>query len=147
MSHPEPLPYLFNSDQLIPAEQHAEPYTFWYMKTDNAVYDVGAASALFNVAANTLGYKTHPHLILNLPTAEAEEGATESVYQADKFLTSKDGKVDFAHTVGLYSLDGQSKEVTAKGNLRLYCAILVGKADKNPRRGDCGNHSGQREKL
>lgn len=121
---PGTVAVLVYSDQLVSAEEHAEPYTFWYMQTDNAVYDVGAASALFNVAANTLGYKTHPHLILNLPKD------SNSVYQADKFLTSKDGKVDFAHTVGLYSLDGQSKEVTAKGNLRLYCAILVGKADK-----------------
>ena len=127
---PGTVTVLIFADNLSTMERRSEPYTDWYMRTIYALYDTGASAALFKIAAYSMGYKTHTYLGLNIPRA----GTTpEGMLMFDrnayaKYLTSKDGKVDFSHSVGLYTQQGASREIKASGNLDFICAKLVGKA-------------------
>ena len=130
---------LVQADVLRDQEYHDEAYNDWYSQMYYGIFDAGQESSYLNLAANALGYKTHFYAALDIPVdgeININNGGnfdliTTDNWDIEKYLTSKDGSVEFGHTVGTYSMPDNSKEIKAEGNLNLLCVIVVGKLDES----------------
>lgn len=141
----EPIPasegtvtILILGDAVRDQEVHEADYNGWYSQMYYGIYDAGAAAAYLTLAAQSMGYSVHQVAGLNIPLKESGEvnvfgagGNFELVngeyWDVSKYLTSQDGKVDFTHTVGNATMDGQRMDVKAEGNLTLLSTIVIGK--------------------
>jgi len=126
------------ADTLRDQQVHEAAYNGWYAQTYYGIYDAGGASAYLALAAQSLGYGVHQIAGLNIPRAETGEVAplttggnfslvTGENWDASKYLTSKDGAVDFTHTIANATMPPQSMDVKADGNLTLLAAVVIGK--------------------
>lgn len=126
------------ADTLRDQEHHAAPYNGWYSQMYYGIYEAGSASAYFILAAQTLGYSVHTVAGLNIPLEDTGEVqvmvtggnfdlVTGNYWDINKYLTSKDGAVDFTHTIAMPMLGEPPQEIVAKGNLNLVSAIMIGK--------------------
>ena len=130
---------LICADTLRDEDVHASDYNGWYSQMYYGLYDAGAANAYLTLAAQTMGYGVHQIAGLNIPCVELGEVniyavggnfgfITRNNWDVDKYMTSKDGKVDFMHTVAQSEMTGGTLEVPAYGNLTLITAMVIGKA-------------------
>ena len=126
------------ADTIRDQEHHAAKYNDWYSQMYYGIYDAGAAAGYFILAAQTMGYGVHTIAGLNIPLEDTGEVSvlttggnfslvTGNYWDASKYLSSKDGTVDFTHTTAIASMMTGSQDIVAKGNLTLLAAVLVGK--------------------
>lgn len=118
-------------------EVHDADYNGWYSQMYYGVYDTGASAAYLAIAAQSLGYDVHQIAGLNIPLEETGEvnigngGRFDllngTYWDANKYMSSKDESVDFAHTVANGLPTGQSIEVACKNNLTLLSTMVIGK--------------------
>lgn len=126
------------ADTLRDQDVHDDEYNGWYSQMYYGIYDAGASCAYFTLAAQSMGYAIHQLAGLNIPTVElggvnvfAAGGNMDLVrrqyWDVSKYMTSKDGSVDFTHFVAHGTMQGESLEVSAYNNLTLLSTIVVGK--------------------
>lgn len=128
---------LILGDCIRDEEVHDADYNGWYSQMYYGVYDTGASAAYLALAAQSLGYDVHQIAGLNIPLEETGEvnignGGRFDIlngtyWDANKYMSSKDGSVDFAHTVANGLPTGQSIEVACKDNLTLLSTMVIGK--------------------
>lgn len=134
---PGTVTVLVLADTLKDQEYHQEEYNEWYKQSYYGIFDAGSATGYLSIAANTMGYKTHAYAALNIPidgeinvaNIGSEHAIREDGWDIEKYLTSKDGTVNFKHTIGAYTQESGAKEIDAAGNLSLLCAVVIGKTD------------------
>ena len=126
------------ADTLRDQEHHAADYNDWYSQMYYGIYDAGASAGYFILAAQTLGYSVHTVAGMNIPLEDTGEVSvltsggnfslvTGNYWDVNKYMTSRDGAVDFTHTTAMASMLGSAQDILAKGNLTLLSAIIVGK--------------------
>lgn len=128
------------ADTLRDQEHHADAYNGWYSQMYYGIYDAGAAAAYLALAAQSMGYGIHQIAAMNIPLEDTGEVdilanggnfglVTGNYWDVSKYLTSKDGEVDFTHTVSIATMPpaSQSMDIKADGNLTLLSAMVIGK--------------------
>ena len=123
------------SDNLRTQEHHEAEYNGWYDQMYYGIFDSGSAMAYLNIAANSLGYKTHPLAMITLPVdgeIDIANGGKFSLIQGDNwaidpYTASKDGEVEYAHTIAMYALGAGAFDIKVKDNLTLLTTIVIGK--------------------
>ena len=129
---------LILGDTVRDQEVHEAKYTGGYSQMYYGIYDSGAAAAYLTLAAQSMGYGARQIAGLNIPLKESgkvnvyEAGGnfalvTGEYWDASKYLTSQDGKVEFTHTVGSGAVEEKRMDVKANGNLTLFSTIIIGK--------------------
>jgi hypothetical protein len=140
MASPGTVTVLVLADVLRDKDHHQEPYNDWYQQMYYGILDAGYSLGYLNLAAISMGYRTHSYAFLNLPVdgkVDFANGGKFSLIQGDnwdvsKFLTSKDGSIKFVHSVGANSMGKQgpiNKDIAANGNLTLLAVMVIGKVD------------------
>lgn len=130
------------ADDVRDDEHHKDDYNGWYSQMYYGIYDAGGSANYLSLAAQTMGYATHFVAGLNIPLKETGEvnvpvnGGNFALvngeyWDVDKYLSSKDGSVDFVHTVSQGTFTGDTLTVSAKGNLTLLTALVIGKLDES----------------
>lgn len=128
---------LILGDCIRDEEVHDADYNGWYSQMYYGVYDTGASAAYLALAAQSLGYDVHQIAGLNIPLEETGgvnignggrfDLLNGTYWDANKYISSKDESVDFAHTVANGLPTGQSIEVACKNNLTLLSTMVIGK--------------------
>jgi hypothetical protein len=141
MVSPGTVAILVLADALRDKEHHKEAYNDWYQQMYYGILDAGYSLGYLNLAAISMGYRTHCYAFLNIPVngkVDFSNGGKFSLIQGNnwdvaKYLSSKDGSVKFVHTVGAESMGKQgpvSKDIAADGDLTLLAIMVIGKIDQ-----------------
>jgi len=140
MVSPGTVAVLVLADALRDQAHHAEAYNDWYQQMYYGIMDAGYSLGYLNLAAISMGYRTHSYAFLNLPVdgkVDFSNGGKFGLIQGNnwdiaKYLASKDGSAKFVHTVGAASMGPRgpaSKDIAAEGNLSLLAIMVIGKID------------------
>jgi hypothetical protein len=141
MVSPGTVAILVLADELRDKDHHKEAYNDWYQQMYYGILDAGYSLGYLNLAAISLGYRTHSYAFLNIPVngkVDFSNGGKFSLIQGNnwdvaKYLSSKDGSVRFVHTVGADTMGKQgpvSKDIAADGDLTLLAIMVIGKIDQ-----------------
>lgn len=141
MVSPGTVAVLVLSDELRDRNHHKEPYNDWYQQMYYGILDAGYSLGYLNLAAISMGFRTHSYAFLNIPVdgkVDFSNGGQFDLIQGNnwdvsKYLTSKDGSTNFFHTVGAYTMGKNgpaSKDIPADGNLTLLAVMVIGKIDR-----------------
>jgi hypothetical protein len=141
MVSPGTVAILVLSDELRDKDHHKEAYNDWYQQMYYGILDAGYSLGYLNLAAISMGYRTHSYAFLNIPVngkVDFSNGGQFSLIQGNnwdvaQYLSSKDGSVKFVHTVGADTMGKQgpvSKDIAADGNLTLLAIMVIGKIDQ-----------------
>lgn len=140
MASPGTVAVLVLADVVRDQDHHRESYNDWYQQMYYGIMDSGYSLGYLNLAALSMGFRTHTYAFLNIPVdgkVEFSNGGKFSLIQGNnwdisKYLSSKDGSTKFTHTVGAISMGKQgpaSKDIAAEGNLTLLAVMVIGKMD------------------
>lgn len=130
------------ADELRDKEHHREPYNDWYQQMYYGILDAGYSLGYLNLAAISMGYRTHSYAFLNIPVdgkVDFSNGGKFGLIQGNnwdvsKYLANRDGSVRFVHTVGadtMGALGPTSKDIPADGNLTLLAVMVIGRIDQS----------------
>lgn len=116
------------ADQIITAEEgHVSPYEGYYMPTPKyAYFDTGAACALLQVAAASLGYGTHYFGSINGEYAPFD--VADGQYQSMSRYVSDEDMRGWGYMAGAYGEElNPDYFYPVKGNCVFVAAIVIGK--------------------
>jgi len=128
------------ADELRDKDHHQESYNEWYQQMYYGIMDAGYSLGYLNLAAISMGYRTHSYAFLNIPVdgkVDFSNGGKFNLIQGNnwdvsKYMKSKDGSTKFVHTVGADTMGKSgpsSKDIAADGNLTLLAVMVIGKID------------------
>jgi len=142
MVSPGTVAVMVLADVLRDDDHHSEPYNDWYQQMYYGIMDAGYSLGYLNLAAISMGFRTHCYAFLNIPVdgkVDFSNGGKFSLIQGNnwdvsKYMSSKDGSVSFVHTVGAYTMGKNgpsSKDIRADNNLSLLAILVIGKIDES----------------